>query len=159
MIFYGHPVGRLVRYLHVLRELLGHVSRLPEVWYATLADVEQWWRQRAAIEITAAHTDKGIGIHSLGLPSAHRARLELFRGTEVAQIDLDRPRQTTHAGELHWQPRHELFAGEIPPTERSEGWRAGLRRYLDWERVTPIDEIGVRTWRGRIKKTLRRVKS
>lgn len=159
MFFYGHPDGRLGRHPRVLKDLLAHISRLDGVWWATLANFEQWWRQRAEIEVTVNRIDDGIQISSLGLPAKHRVRLDCCHGNQVAQIELDRPRQLVNADALRWQPRPEPRTSEFPPVEKPEGLRARLRGYLDWERVTPIDEISVRTWRGWSKKTLRRVKA
>lgn len=159
MFFYGHPDGRLGRHPRVLRELLAHVGRLDGVWQTTLAGFERWWRQRAAIDITVARTDDGIEITAHALPAAHRARLEYVRGNQAAQIDLDLPRQTVRAEALRWQALPQPPAGESSPVVKSPGWRAELRRYLDWERVTPMEEISARTWRGWAKKTLRRVKA
>jgi hypothetical protein len=39
-----------------------------------------------------------------------------------------------------------------------QGLRSAVRNYLDWEKVTPVEEIGVTTWRGWMKRTLRRIK-
>lgn len=159
MFFYGHPDGRLGRHSRLLKELLAHISHLAAVWCVTLAAFEQWWRQRAAIEISAVRTDHGIDVIARGLPAVHRAGLDYFRGNQVAQIDLDAPRQSVHVHALGWQPCHEPRTDDVPPVEKFQGLRAGLHRYLDWERATPIDEISVRTWRGWAKQTLRRVKA
>ncbi|HEX7378465.1 MAG TPA: polysaccharide deacetylase family protein [Pirellulales bacterium] len=159
MFFYGHPDGRLGRHPRVLRELLAHVSRFDGVWQTTLAGFEQWWRERAAIDVTVARGDDGIEITAHALPAAHRARLDYFRGNQATQIDLDRPRQTVRAAALRWRSLPQPPTGEISPVVKSPGWRAELRRYLDWERVTPVDEISARTWRGWAKKTLRQVKA
>jgi hypothetical protein len=83
----------------------------------------------------------------------------LFCGGELAKIELEGPRQGIRYDTLCWQPALEVRASEVPRVATSEGLGAGLRGYLDWERVTPIDEISVRTWRGWAKRTLRRVRT
>ena len=41
--------------------------------------------------------------------------------------------------------------------DRPEGLRSRIRRLLDWERVTPVEEIGTGTWRNWAKRTLRQL--
>ncbi|HVX11998.1 MAG TPA: DUF2334 domain-containing protein [Pirellulales bacterium] len=158
IFLYGHPDGRIGRFPLLLRRLLAEVARLPDVWHTSLAGFELWWRNRADIEITATRRGDAIEITASGLPARYRAILEYMRGNERAEIELDRPRQSLRADALCWQPCHEP-PQPARPTVVAQGWRAGLRGYLDWERVTPIDEIDVRSWRGWAKRTLRRVRT
>jgi hypothetical protein len=41
--------------------------------------------------------------------------------------------------------------------DEPHGLRARVRRLIDWERVTPIKEIGRGSWRNWAKRTLRRI--
>jgi peptidoglycan/xylan/chitin deacetylase (PgdA/CDA1 family) len=158
IFLYGHPDGRIGRFPALLRRLLAEVDRLPDVWRTSLANFERWWRDRAAIEITAWRRRDAIEIAADGLPARYRANLEYVRGDRYAEIGLDRPRQSPCADALDWRPCQEPLPS-VTPTVVHQGWRAGVREYLDWERVTPIGEIDTRTWRGWAKRTLRRVRT
>ena len=157
IFLYGHPDGRIGRFPGLLRDLLDSVSQMPGVWCTTLAAFEQWWRERSAIDLTAARRGDAMEITVRRLPANYRTTLEWVRGDEVAEIELDRVEQVFSANALSWRPQTETQPIGALPTTTAQGLRAGLRGYLDWERVTPIDEINVQTWRGWAKRTLRRM--
>ncbi|HET6879247.1 MAG TPA: polysaccharide deacetylase family protein [Pirellulales bacterium] len=159
IFFYGHPDRRLGRYPRLLREVLDDVSQLPDVWRTTLADFECWWRERAKIKVVARRTEQGLEIKATGLPARHLATLEHVRGKLVAEIELDQRPRSYSDGALNWRPLEALRSFRLVGTTSPAGLRAGLRSYLDWERVTPLDEISVRTWRGWAKRTLRRMRA
>jgi hypothetical protein len=159
IFLYGHPDGRIGRFPRLLGDLLHEVGQMPDVWLTTLAAFESWWRERSKIKVTAWRSDRGIEIKAAGLPANCRATLEYVRGDRVAPLDLGRPAGSFSDDALSWQPRHELRSFRISPTCLPRGLRAGLRSYLDWERVTPVEEIGVHTWRGWAKRTLRRMRA
>ena len=58
--------------------------------------------------------------------------------------------------EVEEQALRELARLERMPD--ASGEYSMVRNYLDWEKVTPVEEIGVTTWRGWMKRTLRRIK-
>lgn len=159
IFLYGHPDGRLGRFPWLLSELFAHVARLRGVWCTTLAGFEQWWRQRAAIEITAYRDEQSTRITAQGLPTGHRIALELCRGEQVAELELDAVQRSFSLASLPWRTRLGARVFNSAPTAASQGLRVGLHRYLDWERVTPIEEISTRTWRGWAKRTLRKVRA
>ena len=83
---------------------------------------------------------------------------ELSLGGRAATVELDRPCVSIAAGRL--VPVIEP-ADRVPKPLRVEplrGIKPWLRRLLDWEYVTPVDEIDARRWQGRLKRILRKVK-
>lgn len=159
IFLYGHPDGRLGRFPWLLRELLSEVACLSGVWRTSLAAFEAWWRERAAVEIVAFRDDCGIEISARGLPLSRRIAVEYFRGDRVAEFELTGQHHFAPHNALPWRTRGQprlLSSGSLTA---GQGLKAGLRRYLDWERVTPIEEINTQTWRGWAKRTLRKVRA
>jgi hypothetical protein len=157
IFFYGHPDGRVGRFPQILRGLLACVSQLPAVWLTTLAEFERWWRRRLDVRLSATRRQGVIEVLADELPPGHRIALECFRGNEVASLGLDRPSLSFSPDALSWRRRCRRQPGYAPPEPIAPTWRANLRWRLDWERVTPLDEINIQTWRGWAKRTLRRM--
>jgi hypothetical protein len=79
-------------------------------------------------------------------------------GVGTATVLLDRPRVVVSQGAKQFVTREAVEVPKPIRCERLGGWER-LRRLLDWEYATPIDEIDVRRWRGRLKRSLRRWKA
>jgi hypothetical protein len=81
--------------------------------------------------------------------------VEHFRGPRLARVPLDGPRTDFEIDALD----HQACLPSTLPTPCPVAEPFDLRRrmlgYLDWEHVTPTDEIHVGTLRGRLKRSLR----
>jgi hypothetical protein len=162
-VLYGHPDGRLGRYPHILRTLLEHVAGRSDVWRTNLTSLAWWFDLRDRTRWSLWDTADGWTIRHLDAAdtSAFDATLslELNVGAEAASVPLDgRPTHLVRRSML--RPAAASSADELPRPSRREflsGIKPRLRRWLDWERTTPIAEIGTDHWRGRLKRTLRRV--
>jgi peptidoglycan/xylan/chitin deacetylase (PgdA/CDA1 family) len=160
IFLYGHPEGRLGRFPHVLRSTLHAAARYSDIWRTTLAEFSAWWRVRGQVAIEASlDAERRLRVRVRGISSQYRFALEYCRGAEVATVPLDGsalsfPLDGPFAMSRAIVPRTFPQAAEQP-----EALRASLRRYLDWERVTPIEEISVHNWQGWAKRTLRRIKN
>ncbi|HVA47244.1 MAG TPA: hypothetical protein VNH11_12825 [Pirellulales bacterium] len=159
IIFYGHPDRRLGRFPQLLRDVLDAAAQLPNTWCTTLANFEAWWRARSAVRLMAVGRGQQIEITSRGLPADHRVAVEIHRGQQVAAVELDRATISFSTGSLPWRTRQPPRTIRPAMATHSPGLRAGLRLYLDWERVTPIEEINADNWRGWAKRTLRRMRA
>lgn len=159
MFFYGHPDGRIGRFPHIVRRLLQLASQLPATWCTTFAAFEDWWRARSAVRLQVVRDGEQLEVTAQGLPKSYRCALEWQRGDETATVELDRPITSLASEALPWQrqcaPR--IRSGTRVPCAR--GFRATLHGVLDWEKVTPINEISTNSWRGWAKKTLRRART
>lgn len=159
VFLYGHPDGRLGRYPEVLRAVLFMVSRLSAMWMTNFTSMATWWRARAKVRLQVVESQGQYEVGAQNLPIGDRLGLEYWSGEQVAQIPLENSTVSFAPEALAFERRHpnDVFSplrGELSPTLRQ-----GLLRYLDWEKVTPTDEICVRTWRGRLKRTLRHIRS
>ena len=71
-------------------------------------------------------------------------------------MPLDTPEVRFAPATLAYENRQARPSVRPVRVDRPEGLKAHLRRAIDWERVTPLEEIGTRGWRNRIKRTLRK---
>ena len=92
-------------------------------------------------------------------PPGHRFALELCRGEQMIALPVEGSGIQFCPDSASIKTRVAMPRLYPTPTDQPEAFRVSLRRYLDWERVTPIEEINVRTWRGWAKRTLRRIKT
>jgi peptidoglycan/xylan/chitin deacetylase (PgdA/CDA1 family) len=159
IFFYGHPTGRLGRFPHVLSGILDVARQLDGVWRTTLAAWEAWWRARADLNLSVVRDDARWIVRANGRPKSHTATVELWQGETVASLPLASDMTTFTPAALAFERRGAGSDLPSPQPVARNGWREGLREYLDWERVTPIDEIQVRTWRHLAKRTLRRIRA
>ena len=161
-VLYGHPDRRLGRYPNVLRTLLAHVGGQSDVWQTNLTSLAWWFDLRDRGRWTITEAEEGWIVESstnsdeAALGEAFALNLGVGAGTATVRLDggpqfvrraLLRPVSTPGSIRLPQPIRREFLSGFKPL----------LRRWLDWERTTPIAEIATDHWRGRLKRTLRRV--
>jgi hypothetical protein len=155
---YGHPERRLGRFPRVLEALANQVSGNSFLWRVTLTEFARWWRWRGARSWTLVA--KGNGRHEVqfddwdtGYPMA----LEILRGEHVASLPVRGPITPLRLEGLLYERRRPRVEFEIPtPSQRRRGFKAAVRAALDWETVTPIDDIVANSLRAHLKKRLRR---
>lgn len=158
VFLYGHPDGRLGRYPQVLRRLLSAVGDLPQLWRTNFTEFARWWRRRDRVSVRVDESHDGWAVTAAGLGGAEDFAFELGCGDAATQLPLAAGGVSVSRSSLTRQTSTEI---ELPKPIRVEplgGYKDRLRRWLDWERVTPIDEISPRPFRNRIKRALRRVK-
>jgi hypothetical protein len=161
-VLYGHPDRRLGRYPHILRTLLEHVGGQSDVWRTNLTSLAWWFdlrdRQRRTVTETAEGWIVDSATNSDESALGEAFALELGVGNGTATVRLDGGPQLIRRSVLQANTNRPLE--NLPQPIRREylsGFKPLLRRWLDWERTTPIAEIGTDHWRGRLKRTLRRV--
>jgi len=158
LFFYGHPDGRLGRHVHVLTELLDQAAGWGDVWKTNFTEFQQWWRARAAVRTTVLPHENGYEVRVAGLPARWKCALEWIAGVThvVYQAEPTRLRM----GREQLQPLSPVLVPRPRPLAQvvNRDLRSRLHRALDWEYETPVAEIGTATWRGRLKRSLRRWK-
>lgn len=158
IFLYGHPNGRVGRHPRLLQTVLSEVAQFSAAWCTTLTQFNDWWRSRHAIRVRLIQASQGYSLHCDHLPRGYRLGGEVWRGEHVATIAIDEPMLNFAPEALAFESRRltsELLHFRI---DNPHGLKGAVRRYLDWERVTPVQEINTRTWRGWMKRTLRRIK-
>ncbi len=159
IFLYGHPTARLGKYPHVLRTVLDTVWGFGAVWKTNLSEMAQWWRARAKVRLRVTRENRQIVCTIDERPQNFPIGLEYWRGDHVAPMAAEENVVRFLPEALGFQNRKTLPLPQPVRVDRSEGLRGSLLRYLDWERVTPVEEINATRWRGWVKRTLRRLRT
>lgn len=157
LFFYGHPDGRLGRYPEVITRLFAAVSVLPGVWWTNFSTFAAWWGRRALVSWQVVEGDVPGTVQvraKTDLTHDRALTIEHVDANGIARFSWDGQPRTF---DLRGAPRepHGPGAPRLFPDLQSPGWNERLKRWLDYERVTPRTEFDRRNWRGRIKYTIR----
>lgn len=155
---YGHPERRLARQPEVLAALDAATAGESLLWRVTLTDFARWWRWRN--EQAWSAFSLGEGRFEIQLDEGNHPyplALEVVRGPNVASLALRGPRTIFHLANLDFEARPSVVGIPEPtPTQRPIRLKTLIREAIDWETVTPVDELSEATLAGRVKKGLRR---
>lgn len=157
---YGHPERRLGRFPEVVTELAAAVAAMDRVWRVTLTAFARWslWRMRRRWSL-ATKEDGRYEVQFEDWDAAYPLALEIVRGDHVAAVPLVGPRQSVAASKLAFAKRPPRTDAPHPSIARpSRGLRAAVRAALDWETVTPVDDLPEDGLRDRLKKRLRKLR-
>ena len=156
---YGHPEGRLGRYPEVLAAVDASIAGRPLLWRVTLTEFAQWWRWRSERVGSWSILSRGEGRYEVQFDDwddAFPIALEVVRGTHVSSVPLNQARTPLRLEDLAYERRPGRAALERPtPVARPIGLRSVVRSALDWETVTPLDELPAHSLADRVKKGLR----
>lgn len=154
---YGHPERRLARHPEVLAALADAVGTEPLVWRTTLTEFARWWRWRAGRAWSLVARDEGrYEVQFDDWDGGYPLALEMVRGRHVSSIPLSSPVTTVRTGDLAYERREARF--DLPRPRRvapTPSVRTAVRSALDWETITPLDELPTHTLSARVKKGLR----
>jgi len=157
LFVYGHPTGRLGRYPQVLRRVFDTTSRFGALWRTSLTEFANWWRARQTVRLTVTRRRGQYTVAVRRSVTGYSVGVEFYRGEHVALMPLDAPVVRFSPSALAYETRSAVPPVEPVRIDRPEGIRGRVRRLIDWERVTPIEEIGTGDWRNWTKRTLRRL--
>jgi hypothetical protein len=158
VFLYGHPDGRLGRYPRVLGKTLEAAAAYSGLWRTDRTTIARWWRQRAATTFSVSREEDCFVVQASERADSWTSAIEFWRGEHVALLPITSP-------ELRFSPESVAYErrrpARLPNAVRIDGAhsiRSRVRRYLDWEKATPVEEINSSTLRGWLKKTLRKVR-
>jgi hypothetical protein len=155
-LLYGHPTGRRGRQAEVLRAILDSVSSSAAIWRTTLGRFHDWWRSRASVQLTVQRQGERLVAAVARSAPGWRLAIEYLQGSRVALLPLEGETVLFTPGALSYESREASRGVRPTPVRRIEGLRGRVRRWIDWELVTPVDQIGTGNWRNWTKRTLRR---
>jgi len=155
IFLYGHPTGRLGRYPQALAAVLHDTSNLPAVWKTTLAEFARWWRFRIQVRLTVWLEHGSYVVKVERPPGPYRLAIRYYRGQRMAVVPLEAEAVRFSPNALSYVCQPAELPQRPVPLGRPGGLRHQLQRILDWETVTPFDEIPVNSWRNLAKRTLR----
>ncbi|MDG3004057.1 hypothetical protein [Paludisphaera mucosa] len=159
---YGHPERRLGRMPEVPLALAATLDRYPLVWRTTLTEMARWWRWRAARKwLAIPRGPDRFEVQFEDWDADYPLALEIQRGEFRCLMPLTGPRTILDLASLAYDRRPtpaRRFVRPPTPDRRPATFKQLVRRAIDWETVTPIEEISQATLAGRVKKGLRRWK-
>ena len=135
------------------------LDRQSLVWRATLTEFARWWRWRASLRYMVLPRDgHRFEIQFDEWDPQYPLALEIHRGPFACAIPLNGPRTVLKVDELVYEkrtrPAHPVV---VPPAidQRSPSFKDAVRQAIDWETVTPLDELSSSSLPDRLKKGLR----
>ncbi len=159
VIIYGHPTRRLGQYPQLLHGVLGEAVQSSAMWRTTLRTINVWWRARSKVALRLWRDGDELSVETDHCPAKWRLGGELLRGSNRATVPLETPSVRFQPGALVFEKPAASQSPRPLRIDRGESLRGRVRRWVDWEYVTPLNEIDRSTWRGWIKHSLRRAKS
>ncbi len=133
------------------------VAGQPLLWRVTLTEFALWWRWRSSLRWGVVARGEGrFDVQFDDWSGDHPLGLEVVRGRHVSTLPLTGPRTSLRLGDLAYE-RRETRVDLPSPTgvARPTGWKSAVRRAIDWETVTPLEELPAHTLAARVKKGLR----
>lgn len=154
---YGHPERRLGRFPEILAALEGPVCGNPLLWRVTLTEFAHWWRWRSERSWSIVTKPEGrLEVQFDDWQTDYPLGLEVHRGKHVASFPVHGPRVPLRLEDLAYErrePRVDAPAPALSPWTPS--LKAAVQSAIDWETVTPLDELPVDSISARVKKGLR----
>ena len=154
---YGHPERRLGRFPEIVAALADAVADEPLAWRVGLETFVRWWNWRLARSWSLV--PRGEGVYQLQMEewdARYPLGLEVVRGRQAAHLPITSAVTTLDLHELAYEHRSAEYA--LPPSRPHRGDRGvklAIRRALDWETVTPVEDLPIVSLRSRIKRDLR----
>jgi hypothetical protein len=154
---YGHPERRLGRFPGVVSALAATIAGESLTWRVGLSEFVRWWRWRLARSWSIV--PKGDGRFEVQFEewdARYPLGLEVVRGRHTATLPIQRPVTAIDVHDLAYERRPPAFSLPPPlPRRRDLSLRAAIRDALDWETVTPIEDLPAFTFRSRLRRELR----
>ncbi len=155
VFLYGHPTGRLGRYPGVVESIFDEIDRRSDIWRVTMTEWAAWWRMRSRVRLTVLREGTSLVVELHDSPARFRIGLEYCRDREVARLPMDGARLRISPEAIPYESRPESSPFQPVRVDRPHDLRARVRRWIDWERETPVEEISPTNWRNLAKRTLR----
>jgi hypothetical protein len=155
---YGHPERRLGRLPEVLEALGALVSGSPLLWQVTLTQFARWWRWRLERRWSiVTRTEGRLEVQFDDWSAEYPLGLEIHRGRHVALVPVWGPRMPLRLEDLAYERRESRSQLPIPAAKPwTPSLKAAVRSAIDWETVTPLEELPDDSIPAKVKKGLRR---
>jgi hypothetical protein len=157
-VVYGHPERRLGRMPEVLTSVARAVADQPLVWRATFTELARWWRWRSERRWMVIARDEGrLDIQFDDWDTEYPFSLEIQRGRFRCCLPVSSPRMSLGLAGLVYERQEPACVGFDPPeTDRqSMSLKRAVQVALDWETVTPLEDIPRSSLSNRVKRSLR----
>lgn len=158
---YGHPERRLARMPRVLSHLARLIDGESLVWRTTLTEWATWWRWRQERRwMVVPKEGNRFEVQFDEWDAEHPLGLEIFRGRFQCSIPVTGPRLSVRLDDLVYERQADSVGPPPPPRAdlRRPTLKETIRSAIDWETVTPIEELTGNSLPDRLKLGLRWLK-
>ncbi len=158
---YGHPERRLGRMPEILRAIAAEIAGEDRLWRVTLGEFARWRRWRADRRWSIVVKESGrLEAQFDEWDATFPMSLEIIRGRHGAALPVLGPRMPLQFDDLAYVLRPEPAEFPAPkPVRPRRVLRAAVRAAIDWETVTPLDELPVDSLTAKIKHGLRKMRA
>jgi hypothetical protein len=157
-VIYGHPERRLGRMPEVMNAIASAVDSRPLVWRASFSELARWWRWRAGRRwLVIPREDDRLDIQFDEWDSEYTCAVDIQRGSFQCSVPVTASRMSLGLGGLVYERRDAgLGALESPRIgTRPLSLKRAVKAAIDWETVTPLDQIPRSSIPNRVKRGLR----
>jgi hypothetical protein len=158
-LVYGHPERRLGKMPEILIALHRLLDKQSLVWRATLSELARWWRWRASRRyMVLPRGGNRFEVQFDEWDQEYPLALEIHRGPFVCSMPLLSSRTIVTADDLAYERRDPPRQPVVRPPAidaRHPSLKDAVRQALDWETVTPLNELSSSSLSDRVKKGLR----
>jgi hypothetical protein len=156
---YGHPEGRLAKMPEILIAIQRLLLKQSLVWRVTMSEMARWWRWRARRRFMVLQRESAsVEIQCDEWDMEYPLAMEIHRGSFRCSVPLRSPLTLINLDELAYE---RMDSSENPRLAaplldlRRPGLKAAIREALDWETVTPLEDLSTATLQEALKKGLR----
>ncbi len=157
-VIYGHPERRLGRMPEVMKAIAGAVEGRTLVWRASFSEIARWWRWRAERRwLVIPREDERVEIQFDEWDTEYPLAVDIQRGAFQCSIPVTGPRVSLGLRELVYErngPDEDSL--QFPSIgARALSFKRAVKSAIDWETVTPLDQIPRSSIGNRVKRGLR----
>ncbi|MEK6235112.1 MAG: hypothetical protein N2C14_10390 [Planctomycetales bacterium] len=154
IFLYGHPPRRLGAYPRVLHSRLDLVENDSSIWKTSLREFAGWWRERRRVSLRVDRQGDAFRVTADGLAGSTRFAAEVQWKNQAAFLPVE-PVAEFSLDSLDFDPRGTSRLRRALRVDRPASLRDFVKRRIDWETVTPVEELKDGTWRGWAKRFFR----
>jgi hypothetical protein len=157
-VIYGHPERRLGRMPEIMRSIAEAVDSRPLVWRASFSELARWWRWRAERRWIVIPRDDGrLEIQFDEWNSEYAFALDIQRGPFQCSVPVAASRMSVGLSGLAFERREAIEPGldQAVSGPRTLSLKHAVQTAIDWETVTPLDDIPRSSIPNRVKRGIR----
>jgi hypothetical protein len=157
-VIYGHPERRLGRMPEIMKAIASAVDCGPLVWRASFSELARWWRWRSERRwLVIPREGDRVEIQFDEWNTEYAFTLDIQRGPFQCSVPVTGPRMSLGLSGLAYERRDPPERGLEPPQIGAGplSISRAVKSAIDWETVTPLDDIPRSSIPNRVKRGLR----
>jgi hypothetical protein len=157
-VIYGHPEHRLGRMPQIMKAVAEAVDSRRLVWRASFSELARWWRWRAERRwIVIPRDDDRLEIELDEWNSKYVMALDIQHGPFQCSVPVTAPRMLIGREGLAFERREAIDTGpdQAVAEPKTISLKQAVQAAIDWETVTPLDDIPRSSIPNRVKRGIR----